>query len=87
VASIGLLQAADCDLWKVMDGPERRGLLAGLKRFFGARVDASSTAGQRGAVLSDPQATRLFTSYCRQSFAGAFKLYKIYGRAAAFTAP
>jgi hypothetical protein len=70
-----------------MAGPERTSLLAGLKSFFGARVDASNAAGQRGAVLSDTQAVTLFTNYCRQRFAGAFKLYKIYGRAAAFTAP
>lgn len=70
-----------------MGSSERASLLVGLKRFFGARVDASNTAGQRGAVLSDAQAARVFANYCRQSFAGSFKLYKIYGRAAAFTAP
>ena len=49
-----------------------------------ARVGAANTAGQRGSVLSEKRANTVLTSYCRLPFAGAFKLYKIYGRAAAF---
>jgi hypothetical protein len=84
-ASVALLQSADCNLWRVMSASERRSLLAGFENFFGARVGAANTAGQRGSVLSEKRANAVLTSYCRLPFAGAFKLYKIYGRAAAFT--
>jgi hypothetical protein len=86
-ADVALLQNADCNLWRHMPGDGRRQLLVGFKSFFGARVDAASTSGQRGSVLGDKRAVQLFDRYCRLSFAGRFKLYKIYGRAAAFTTP
>jgi hypothetical protein len=84
-ASVALLQSADCNLWRVISASERHSLLTGFENFFGARVGAANTAGQRGSVLSEKRANTVLTSYCRLPFAGAFKLYKIYGRAAAFT--
>ena len=38
----------------------------------------------RGVVLDDDQAYDLLEGQCEPEFAGAFKLYKLYGRAAAF---
>jgi hypothetical protein len=81
-APAATVRSADCNLWRVMSSSERLRLIAGFKRFFGGPVDNGSGRGQ---VLGDKQATALFQGYCSQSFAGAFKLYKIYGRAAAFT--
>ena len=43
--------------------------------------------GARGQVLPDRNAYRLLTTYCSQPFAAAFSLYRLYGNAAAFTAP
>jgi hypothetical protein len=80
---LATVRTADCKLWRLISTPERQGLLAAFKQFFGRPVDP---AHGHGAVLSDTQANRLFDGYCRQSFAGAFKLYKLYGRAVAFTA-
>jgi hypothetical protein len=69
----------------VLPDAGRRKVLSALRSFFGARVPDTGGSSLRGPVLGDKQAESLFTNYCRQSFAGAFKLYKIYGRAAAFT--
>jgi len=68
-----------------MSSGERHSLLVGFKGFFGARVGAASPAGQRGSVLDEQRAKAVLNRYCRLRFAGSFKLYKIYGRAAAFT--
>ncbi len=38
----------------------------------------------RGPVLDDDQAYDVLEGQCEPEFAGAFKLYKLYGRAAAF---
>ena len=78
------VRAADCRLWLVLSGDARRRLLAGMRSFFGAPVDPTHGRGQ---VLTDAHAMSLFNDYCAHPFARAFKLYKLYGRAAAFTAP
>lgn len=79
------LQDADCELWKSLPGAKRSELLSGFKSFFGARVDAADTSGQRGTSLNPARAKHVFDRYCRLTFAAKFKLYKIYGRSAAFT--
>lgn len=79
------VRTASCNYWRVASAEERRALVAQLRAFFGAQVDSASAPGTRGPVLEDRHAGALLQGYCRQSFAGAFKLYKIYGRAAAFT--
>lgn len=81
-ASQATIRAADCNLWHVLKPGERASLLAGLHVFFGAAVDNDQG---RGAILADDKATAVIDGACRPSYAGAFKLYKIYGRAAAFT--
>ena len=58
------------------------------------RAGAGGRAGQAGPVdrgrvhqvLPDGQAYGLLTGYCRQPYATAFMLYRLYGNAAAFTA-
>jgi hypothetical protein len=78
------VRTANCILWNALSGPDRQRLVAGLRSFFGGRVDRAGTYGQ---VLPDRAADRILTTYCHQSFARAFLLYRIYGDAAAFTPP
>lgn len=76
------LQTADCNQWRELRSASRRQLVEQMRLFFGARVDAEHGRGQ---TLSQPQALAVLTSGCRPDYAGAVKLYKLYGRAAAFT--
>jgi hypothetical protein len=80
------VRSASCLDWRRETTAERAALLAAMRGFFGGQVDSSSAPGANGPVLDDRHATTLLDGYCRQPFAAAFKLYKIYGRAAAFTA-
>jgi hypothetical protein len=73
---------ADCADWNEATADERGTLIDSLEQ-----VEGAPTTGGTPAVLSDEQAYNLFESYCSQSFARAFKLYKLYARAAAFQAP
>jgi hypothetical protein len=75
------VRTANCRLWNVLDAGDRKRLVLGLRTFFGGSVDVP---GERGQVLPDDRAYTMLTSYCRQSFAGAFMLYRLYGDAAAF---
>lgn len=72
---------ADCDDWNGATVDERGALIDALEEAEGA-----PTTGATPAVLSKDQAYDLFEGYCSESFAGAFKLYKLYARAAAFQA-
>jgi hypothetical protein len=75
------VRTANCRLWNVLGAGDRKRLVVGLRTFFGGSVDAP---GEHGQVLPDARAYTLLTSYCRQSFASAFMLYRLYGNAAAF---
>ena len=75
------LRLADCTDWKGADVSERIGTVRDLRAFAGGPT--GSPAGH-GAVLDDEQAYRLLQGYCENEFARAFKLYKLYTRAAAF---
>jgi hypothetical protein len=68
-------------LWNVLDLTERRRIVAGLRAFFGQRLDT----GARERVPSDEHAYQLITNYCRLPFARAFLVYRLYGNAAAFS--
>jgi hypothetical protein len=70
---------ADCADWNEATVDERGTLIDALEQAEGA-----PTTGGSPAVLSEDQALDLFDNYCSESFAGAFKLYKLYARAAAF---
>jgi len=72
-----------CAQWKAGTVKQRDGALIRLRKFAGSPV-GSSSALQYGHVLSDERAYRLFQSFCAHHFARAFKLYKLYERAAAF---
>jgi hypothetical protein len=84
VAEAATVRTATCDMWKAAPVAQKWRLVRGMREFFGGHVDAP---GERGQVLPNDQARRLFDAYCGQQFAGAFSLYRIYGNAAAFTIP
>ncbi len=77
---------ADCNDWNQANTEQRLGTISDLKDFAGGPVvgnNASSPSGT-GAVLDDKKAYDLFENYCKEPFARAFRLYKLYERAAAF---
>ena len=78
------LRLADCSDWNRADVAERLGTLRQLGGFAGGEV--AGTGGGTGPVLAEKRAYDLFEGYCGAPFARAFKLYKLYGRAAAFAA-
>jgi hypothetical protein len=78
------VRTANCDSWNAASADEQSQLVRGMREFFSGQVDSP---GMVGKALPDEKATQLFNSYCAQSFAGAFSLYRLYGNAAAFTNP
>lgn len=78
------VRAADCAVWEVLGPRDRTHLLVALRKLFGAAVSGTPEQGQ---ILPDATATRLLDRSCHPSFASHFKIYKLYGRAAAFTSP
>ena len=76
------LALADCNQWNEMRQSTRRGLVTQMTIFFGAKADNGYGKGQ---TLSEDQAFTVLTDGCKPEWAGAVKLYKLYGRAAAFT--
>lgn len=83
-AAEATVRTATCNSWTAATRAEQDRLVLGMREFFGGRVDSP---GERGQTLPDAKARKLFNSYCAQSFAGAFDLYRLYGNAAAFTNP
>ena len=77
------VQLADCNAWHALRPASRLQLLAGMRGVFGGQVDGAGHGN--GQILSDAEAAQLLSNACRPRWAGRFKLYKIYGRAAAFT--
>ena len=73
------LRLADCDDWNSSGVEERLITVRQLREF-----NAGPSEEVRGVVLDDDQAYDLLEGQCEPEFAGAFKLYKLYGRAAAF---
>jgi hypothetical protein len=76
------LQTADCNQWRELSPASRRALVEQMTLFFGGRVNSEFGRGQ---TLPPDQALRVLANGCRPEYAGAVKLYKLYGRAAAFT--
>jgi hypothetical protein len=76
------LQLANCEDWNKSGVDERLITVKQLRDFAGAPV---GNIDARGAILDDDQAYDLLEAQCDPEFAGAFKLYKLYVRAAAFT--
>jgi hypothetical protein len=77
------IREANCRDWRIGTDAQRRRTVLELREFAGGQV-GSSAGIQRGPVLLDTRAYKLFQSYCRLAFARGFKLYKLYTRAAAF---
>ncbi len=83
-ADVGESARSDtCAQWEAGTVEQRRGALARLRKFAGSPVGSSAFL-KNGHVLSDDRAYELFQSFCANRFARAFKLYKLYERAAAF---
>jgi hypothetical protein len=78
------LALADCKEWTELRPDSRRALVEQLRLYFGAKVD--DTYGY-GASLPDDRALSLLSTLCQRPDHGDVKLYKLYGRAAAFTPP
>ena len=76
------INLADCSDWNQGSVEERLGTIEAIKSFTGGEV--AGTEG-KGRVLDDERAYDLFENYCENEFARGFKLYKLYGRAAAFS--
>ncbi|MEA2217265.1 MAG: hypothetical protein QOK19_2826 [Solirubrobacteraceae bacterium] len=72
-----------CAQWRAGTDAQRAGALSRLRKFAGSPV-GSSTLMKNGHVLNEKQAYKLFQDVCKRHFARAFKLYKLYERAAAF---
>jgi hypothetical protein len=68
------VRLADCTNWARGDRDARLGTIHEI-----------ATAVPDQAELTDDQAYTLFENWCSHSYATAFKLYKLYTRAAAFT--
>jgi hypothetical protein len=73
---------ADCTDWNDASVEDRQATIEALREFEGG-----STTGGTGSTIPDDRAYELFDSYCANEFARAFKLYKLYARAAAFQPP
>ena len=75
------INLADCTDWNDASVEERLGTVAQIRDFTGGPVAGTD---ETGAVLDDQDAYDFFEDACEPTYARAFKLYKLYGRAAAF---
>lgn len=83
-ADVGESARSDtCAQWQKGTVQQRHGALSRLRKFATSPIGSSSDR-KYGPTLSDSRAYRLFDSLCAKHFARAFKLYKLYERAAAF---
>jgi hypothetical protein len=69
----------DCMDWNEASVEDQRAIVDSIAEFEGG-----APTGTQGRTLPDDQAFDLFDRACEQSYASAFKLYKLYVRAAAF---
>jgi hypothetical protein len=76
------VRLADCESWRDAGVRERYDTIAALRGFAG---DRTGSPGGHGATLGDERAYDLLERGCEPPYARAFKLYKLYTRAAAFT--
>lgn len=83
-ADVGESARSDtCEQWRKGTVQQRHGALKRLRKFATSPI-GSSNVRKYGPTLSESRAYRLFDSLCAKHFARAFKLYKLYERAAAF---
>jgi hypothetical protein len=69
----------DCMDWNNASAEERQVMIDSIAEF-----ESGEPTGTEGRFLATEQAYDLFERACEPEYAGAFKLYKIYARAAAF---
>jgi hypothetical protein len=75
-------QLVQCADWKEADVRERYGTIELIRGFAGGRT---GSPGGTGATIEDDEAYELFERWCAEPYASAFRLYKLYTRAAAFS--
>jgi hypothetical protein len=80
------VRLANCRDWQNGNVRERYGTIREIREFAGGPAGSGSEGGGHGNTLDDDKAYELFENYCKNDFARGFKLYKLYSRAAAFTA-
>jgi hypothetical protein len=78
----GPLRLASCREWNRATGPQRLGTVRQLTVLSGGPITGLTNA--RGPQLDDQQAYDMLERSCAPEYARAFKLYKLYGRSAAF---
>ena len=78
--TLGDLALADCGMWRRGDYTARMGTVYQLRSYQGY----TGGNGVQGAVLPDKVAYATLDAMCKPDYATYFKLYKLYGRAAAF---
>lgn len=79
------VRLADCTDWQKATLRQRFGTVREIKAIAGGPT--GTVKDQYGNTLPDDKAVKLFDRACKQTFARGFKLYKLYNRAAAFSAP
>jgi hypothetical protein len=70
----------DCTDWNAATVEERQIIVGSIAEFEGG-----GPTGTPGRTLPNGQAYEVFERFCENDYASAFKLYKIYVRAAAFS--
>jgi hypothetical protein len=70
---------SDCQDWNAASVEDRQVIVKSMAVYEGGAT------GTVGRTLPDDEAYELFERACEPQYAGAFKLYKIYARAAAFS--
>lgn len=79
------VRLANCTDWKRATLRQRVGTVREIRGIAGGPT--GTVKDQYGNTLPDEKAVKLFDQACRQYYARGFKLYKLYNRAAAFSAP
>jgi len=77
------INLADCTNWNDASVEERLGTVAQIEEFTGGPIAGTEGSGR---ILEEQEAYDMFERACEPDYARAFKLYKLYGRAAAFQA-
>jgi hypothetical protein len=84
--AVAPIRTANCSDWNRSSGEQRAALLTNLYAFYVQTIGGSGTTPTGpGPTITAKQATAVFDNYCAQTYAKYFKLYKLYGRAAAFS--
>jgi hypothetical protein len=79
------VRLADCTDWERATLRQRFGTVREIRGIAGGPT--GTVKDQYGNTLPDEKAVKLFDRACKQTYARGFKLYKLYNRAAAFSAP